>query len=133
MTGHAHGPTHAPWSGKPQNRTRYSVHAVDTTRNKLLVSISSIVIAGGATECPHPRRGVTGWANVAYFDLVLLAHLRSSGPYDGYRCHHHLSTYPGARDCWHCKARPPESECGHFTVSRQPTELARFLGVDRTP
>ncbi|WP_399879994.1 hypothetical protein ACGH7X_00125 [Streptomyces sp. BBFR51] len=61
MIGHAHGPKDtAPWSTRPGNRTPYSVHAVDTAQSKLLVSVSSVVIAGGDTEYPHPQRGVTG-------------------------------------------------------------------------
>jgi hypothetical protein len=119
VTGHAHGPKdNAPWSNRPGNRTRYSIHTFDTAQNKLLVSVSSIVIAGGDTEYLHPQRGVTGWAPPARFDLILLTHLRTSGPYAGYQCHHHISTYPETRPCWNCKARPPEANCPHFATSQ---------------
>ncbi|MBP5888650.1 MULTISPECIES: hypothetical protein [Streptomyces] len=119
VIGHAHGPKDtAPWSTRPGNRTRYSIHAVDTAQNKLLVSVSSVVIAGGDTEYPHPQRGVTGWAPFARFDLILLTHLRTSGSYAGYQCHHHIRAYPEARPCWHCKARPPEAQCTYFTDSQ---------------
>ncbi|KAF2774883.1 hypothetical protein [Streptomyces sp. OM5714] len=118
VIGHAHGPKDTtPWSTRPGNRTRYSIHAVDTAQNKLLVSIGSVVLGGG-TEYPHPQRGVTGWASLACFDLVLLTHLRTSGSYAGYQCHHHIRAYPEARPCWHCKARPPEARCAHFTDSQ---------------
>jgi hypothetical protein len=122
VIGHAHGPKDAaPWSKRPGNRTRYSIHAIDPARNELLVSVASIVIAGGGTEYPHPQRGVTGWAPPARFDLILLAHLRTSGMYAGYQCHHHISTYPEARPCRHCTARPPEADCTHFTASHEGT------------
>ncbi|MGW4888124.1 hypothetical protein [Streptomyces murinus] len=118
VIGHAHGPKDtASWSTRPGDRTRYSIHAVDTAQSKLLVSVSSVVMAGG-TEYPHPQRGVTGWARLTCFDLVLLTHLRTSGSYAGYQCHHHVRAYPEARPCWHCKARPPEAQCPHFTASQ---------------
>ncbi|MBA9050859.1 hypothetical protein HDA42_000034 [Streptomyces costaricanus] len=81
------------------------------------MSVSSVVIAGG-TEYPHLQRGVTGWARLTCFDLVLLTHLRTSGSYAGYQCHHHVRAYLEARPCWHCKARPPEAQCPHFTASQ---------------
>ncbi|MEU3907945.1 hypothetical protein AB0F20_29745 [Streptomyces goshikiensis] len=83
--GHAHGPTHAPWTGRGENRTRYSIHALDADRDRLLVSISSIVLAGGDIEYPHPQRGITGWAKARNFELILLCHLRTEGPFAGYQ------------------------------------------------
>ncbi|MFE7135237.1 hypothetical protein ACFVIM_30705 [Streptomyces sp. NPDC057638] len=118
VLGHAHGPTHPPWTRRGKSRTRYSIHALDADRDRLLVSISSIVLADGDTEHPHPQRGITGWAKPGDFELILLSHLRTEGPYSGYQCHHHTATHPGARPCWHCKARPPGDSCDHFTVAR---------------
>lgn len=118
VLGHTHGPTHPPWTGRGRGRTRYSVHAVDATRARLLVSIASTVLAGGDTEYPHPHRGITGWAKATDFELVLLTHLRTEGPYAGYQCHHHVVTYPDARPCWHCTARPPTDGCAYFSVTR---------------
>ncbi|MFJ2240432.1 hypothetical protein [Streptomyces sp. NPDC087859] len=82
VIGHAHGPKDtAPWSTLPGNRTRYSIHAVDTVQNKLLVSIGSVVLGGG-TEYPHPQRGVTGWASLACFDWPWLGRARTcTGPW----------------------------------------------------
>ncbi|MET8609774.1 hypothetical protein [Streptomyces misionensis] len=120
VIGRAHGPTHPKWSPKGQNRTRYSVHVFDPARNKLLVSVGSIVIGHSGCETPHPQRGVTGWAPVTAFDLAVIVHERTRGPYAGLHCHHHLSTYPEARPCWHCKARPPDDGCTYFTPSEPP-------------
>lgn len=118
VLGHTHGPTHAPWTGRGRSRTRYSVHAVDVDQDRLLVSISSIVLAGGDTEYPHPQRGITGWAKPRDFELIMLSHLRAEGAHTGYQCHHHVTTYPDARPCWHCKVHPPADGCTYFSVAR---------------